>query len=76
MARRRSTASLPSYRKVPTHERIATTHREIVAAAVHAFLVRGYTATKMSTIAAITGVSLRTLYRYFGSKGELLGATG
>jgi AcrR family transcriptional regulator len=52
-----------------------TTHREIVAAAIHAFRVRGYAATKMTTIAAIAGVSPRTLYRYYGSKSELFAAT-
>jgi AcrR family transcriptional regulator len=52
-----------------------TTHREIVAAAIHAFRLDGYAATKMSTIAAIAGVSPRTLYRYFGSKSDLFAAT-
>lgn len=52
-----------------------TTHREIVAAAIHTFRVQGYAATKMSAIAAIAGVSPRTLYRYFGSKSELFAAT-
>jgi AcrR family transcriptional regulator len=75
MARRRSSASLPSYRAVPTQERIETTRRDIIAAAVHAFRLRGYAATKMSTVAAIAGVSPRTLYRYFGSKSELFAAT-
>jgi AcrR family transcriptional regulator len=75
MTRRRSTASLPSYRAVPTRERTESTHREIVAAAVHAFRVRGYAATTMSTVAALAGVSPRTLYRYFGSKSELFAAT-
>src|SRR5262245_16423726 len=75
MSRRRSAASLPSYRAVPTRERTEATHRDIVAAAVHAFRVRGYAATTMSTVAAIAGVSPRTLYRYFGSKSELFAAT-
>jgi AcrR family transcriptional regulator len=56
-------------------ERHEATYREIVAAAVHAFRVRGYTATTMSTVAAIAGVSPRTLYRYFGSKSGLFAAT-
>ncbi|MEE6174918.1 TetR/AcrR family transcriptional regulator [Mycobacterium sp. 050134] len=47
---------------------------DIVAAAVHAFRVRGYTATTMSTVAAIARVSPRTLYRHFGSKSDLFGA--
>jgi AcrR family transcriptional regulator len=75
MPRRPSTASLPSYRAVPTRERTEATHREIIAAAVHAFRVRGYAATTMSTVAALAGVSPRTLYRYFGSKSELFAAT-
>jgi AcrR family transcriptional regulator len=75
MSRRRPAASLPSYRAVPTRERTEATHRDIIAAAVHAFRVRGYAATTMSTVAAIAGVSPRTLYRYFGSKSELFAAT-
>ncbi|MDT5048729.1 MAG: TetR/AcrR family transcriptional regulator, regulator of mycofactocin system, partial [Mycobacterium sp.] len=62
-------------RAVPTRERTEATHREIIAAAVHAFRVRGYAATTMSTVAALAGVSPRTLYRYFGSKSELFAAT-
>ena len=75
MSRRRSATSLPSYQAVSTAERHEATHREIVAAAVHAFRVRGYAATTMSTVAAIAGVSPRTLYRYFGAKSELFAAT-
>jgi len=75
MSRRRSATSLPSYQAVSTAERHEATHREIVAAAVHAFRVRGYAATTMSTVAAIAGVSPRTLYRYFGGKSELFAAT-
>ncbi|MGV0050516.1 TetR/AcrR family transcriptional regulator [Mycobacterium colombiense] len=75
VTRRRSAASLPSYRPVPTRDRIEATRRKITAAAVHAFRVRGYSATTMSTVAAIAGVSPRTLYRYFGSKSELFMAT-
>jgi AcrR family transcriptional regulator len=44
-------------------------------AAVHAFRLQGYAATQISTVAAIAGVSPRTLYRYFGSKSELFAAT-
>jgi AcrR family transcriptional regulator len=50
-------------------------HRDIITAAVHAFRLRGYAATTMSTVAALAGVSPRTLYRYFGSKSELFAAT-
>lgn len=75
VSRRRSTPSLPSYEAVPAHERAERTRRTITAAAVHAFRVRGYAATTMSTVAAIAKVSPRTLYRYFGSKSELFAAT-
>lgn len=75
VSRRRSAGSLPSYESVPTRERIETTRRTITTAAVHAFRVRGYTATTMPTVAAIAKVSPRTLYRYFGSKSELFAAT-
>jgi AcrR family transcriptional regulator len=75
MSRRRSAASLPRYHAVPTRERTEATRRAIVAAAVHAFRVRGYAATTMSTVAAVAEVSPRTLYRYFGSKSELFAAT-
>jgi AcrR family transcriptional regulator len=75
MDRRRSAASLPSYQAVPTRERTEATHRDIIAAAVHAFRLKGYADTTMSTVAAIAGVSPRTLYRYFGSKSDLFAAT-
>ena len=75
VAHRRSSASLPRYQAVPLHERIEVTRRTIIAAAVHAFRVRGYPTTTMSTVAAIARVSPRTLYRYFGSKSELFAAT-
>lgn len=65
---------MPSYKAVPRQERVEATRHEIVAAAVHAFRVRGYTATTMSTVAAIARVSPRTLYRYFGSKSDLFAA--
>ncbi|WP_197509169.1 TetR/AcrR family transcriptional regulator [Mycobacterium sp. E3247] len=65
---------MPSYKAVPRQERVEATRHEIVAAAVHAFRVRGYTATTMSTVAAIAKVSPRTLYRYFGSKSDLFAA--
>ncbi|WP_203803035.1 TetR/AcrR family transcriptional regulator [Mycobacterium heckeshornense] len=68
-------ASLPRYHAVPTQQRTELTRRAITAAAVHAFRVRGYAATTMSTVAAIAKVSPRTLYRYFGSKSELFAAT-
>jgi len=73
--RRRPAASLPRYQPVPAEERTQATRGNIIAAAIHAFRVRGYSATTMSTVAALAKVSPRTLYRYFGSKSELFAAT-
>ena len=75
MAQRRSPRTFPSYKPVSTRQRMETTRRQIVAAAIHVFRVRGYAASNMTTIAATAGVSPRTLYRYFGSKSQLLAAT-
>jgi len=44
----------------------------IVAAAAHAFLDTGYVGTGVDTIARAAGVSTRTLYRLFATKGDLL----
>lgn len=75
MRSRLSSAALPAYRAIPTDERMAATRRVIIESAVHAFRLGGYSATKIETVAALAGVSPRTLYRYFGSKSELFAAT-
>ena len=75
MPRRRDRAGLPAYRATPTDERMAATRSAIIDASIHAFRVNGYSATKIESVAALAGISPRTLYRYFGSKSELFAAT-
>lgn len=45
---------------------------EIVATAIRLFTTQGYEQTTTSQIAREAGVSQRTLYRYFGTKEDLL----
>lgn len=66
---------LPTYRPVPADKRAEQTRRAIVGAAIKAFQLRGYSATTIGSVAALAGVSPRTLYRHYGSKGALLVAT-
>jgi AcrR family transcriptional regulator len=54
---------------------MAATRSAIIDASIHAFRVNGYSATKIESVAALAGISPRTLYRYFGSKSELFAAT-
>jgi len=48
------------------------TRIEIAKAALHLFARDGYDAVGLDAVAAESGVSLRTLYRYFPAKDELL----
>jgi AcrR family transcriptional regulator len=66
---------LPTYRPIPIDERAEKTRQAIVSAATDAFRLHGYAATTMGAVAALAGVSPRTLYRHYGSKGELFAAT-
>jgi AcrR family transcriptional regulator len=66
---------LPSYRAESREQRQEETRRAIIESAVHAFRVQGYSATTMSTVAALARVSPRTLYRHYGSKDALFAAT-
>lgn len=66
---------LPKYRPIPVDEKAERTRHAIVGAATNAFRVHGYAATTMGAVAALGGVSPRTLYRHYGSKGELFAAT-
>jgi AcrR family transcriptional regulator len=52
--------------------RKAQTRLEIAQAALELFLRDGYDAVRAETIAAEAGVSLRTFYRYFQAKDEVL----
>src|SRR5262245_12450270 len=56
-------------------------HREILAAALDAFLNKGYDRATMDDIAAVAGVSKQTVYKHFVDKESLfaeivLGTTG
>jgi AcrR family transcriptional regulator len=53
-------------------ERARQTRLEVVAVAKDLFVQHGYTATKMSDVAAAAGVSVELLYSAFGSKPALL----
>jgi AcrR family transcriptional regulator len=46
----------------------------IVGAAMEAFLERGYAEASVNQIAAVAGVSIKTLYRHFDSKDDLFSA--
>ena len=52
-------------------ERLAT-RRRVVAAARDLFIVKGYTATSMTDIAAAAGMALQSVYKAGTSKAELL----
>ncbi|KZE97707.1 HTH-type transcriptional repressor [Geobacillus stearothermophilus] len=54
-------------------EHIAAVHKQTIAqAAERLFLERGFDGTSISDICAASGYSRRTLYRYFGTKEEIL----
>jgi AcrR family transcriptional regulator len=55
-----------------TERRKAQTRREIAEQALSLFMQHGYDAVSVDAIADAAGVSLRTLYRYFASKDELV----
>jgi AcrR family transcriptional regulator len=70
-----SSTVLPHYCPVSADQRAEQTRRAIVDAATKAFQVHGYSATTMGAVAALAGISPRTLYRHYGSKSALLVAT-
>jgi AcrR family transcriptional regulator len=70
-----SSAELPRYQPRSTEQRAEQTRRAIVAAALEAFRIHGYEATTMGAIATLAGVSPRSLYRHYGSKGQLFAET-
>ncbi|KWW37260.1 AcrR family transcriptional regulator [Cupriavidus metallidurans] len=51
--------------------RKAARPQELVAAALHLFVERGYAATRLEDVAAAAGVSKGTVYLYFANKEEL-----
>ncbi|MFE3987271.1 TetR/AcrR family transcriptional regulator [Nocardia tengchongensis] len=57
----------PPQRELPARRR-----REIIEAAYEVFTAHGYEATAISQVAARAGIGQGTVYRYFGSKREIL----
>lgn len=66
---------LPTYHPISAERRAEQTRQAIVDAATTAFQFHGYSGTTMEAVAALAGVSPRTLYRHYGSKSALLVAT-
>ena len=61
---------------MPNSTRLTDRKRSaILAAAAEQFRVHGYDTASMDYIAALAGVSKRTVYNHFGSKEELFGET-
>ena len=58
----------------PKAEVMARSRARLVKAAREAFLSSGYGESSVNRIAREAGVSIKTLYRHFGSKDELFGA--
>lgn len=52
--------------------RRAATRREVAMVAAHLFAENGYTATTVDDIAAAAGMGLRTFYRYFAGKEDVV----
>ncbi|MEC3957863.1 TetR/AcrR family transcriptional regulator [Nocardia sp. CDC153] len=57
----------PPQRELPARRR-----RQIIEAAFEVFTAQGYEATAISEVAARAGIGQGTVYRYFGSKREIL----
>ncbi|MFE3193027.1 TetR/AcrR family transcriptional regulator [Nocardia sp. NPDC059240] len=55
-----------------TEARRAATRRTVALAAARLFVESGYTATTVEDIAAAAGMGLRTFYRYFAGKEDVL----
>jgi AcrR family transcriptional regulator len=70
-----ASAVLPHYQALSADQRAEQTRRAILDAATRAFQLNSYSRTTMASVAALAGVSPRTLYRHYGSKGALLVAT-
>lgn len=52
--------------------RRAATRREVAMVAAHLFIEKGYAATTVEEIAAAAGMGLRTFYRYFAGKEDVV----
>ncbi|MDX1511699.1 MAG: TetR family transcriptional regulator [Nitriliruptorales bacterium] len=58
--------------KTLRERRVEQTRADIVTTAMSLFLEQGYDDTSMEEVAVATGVSRRTLYRYFASKDDIV----
>jgi AcrR family transcriptional regulator len=58
----------------PRQRRKQARPQELLDAALHLFVERGFASTRMEEVAALAGVSKGTLYLYYPSKEELLKA--
>jgi AcrR family transcriptional regulator len=58
----------------PKWERRKSSPKELLAAALHLFVERGFAATRLDDVAKAAGVSKGTLYLYFSSKEDLFKA--
>lgn len=59
-------------RKTLSTRRAEQTRKEIFQAGIDLFVDRGFEATSMADVAAAAGVSRRTVYRYFATKGDIV----
>jgi AcrR family transcriptional regulator len=65
-----ATSGIPTSLRERTRQLVA---REILQTALRLFVKQGYDETPIAQIALEAGVSQRTLFRYFGTKEDLLG---
>ncbi|MGW4244934.1 TetR/AcrR family transcriptional regulator, partial [Nocardia sp. NPDC004722] len=56
----------------PQSELPSRRRQQIIEAAFEVFTAQGYEATAISQVAARAGIGQGTVYRYFGSKREIL----
>jgi AcrR family transcriptional regulator len=59
-------------RNALTQRRVEETRTEIFQAAIDLFIAQGFDGTSMEDVASAAGVSRRTLYRYFGTKDDIV----
>ncbi|MGS2808884.1 TetR family transcriptional regulator [Nocardia sp. MW-W600-9] len=72
MTRQRNRAATSPGRPALSEIRRAATRREVAMVAAHLFAENGYAATTVEDIAASAGMGLRTFYRYFAGKEDVV----
>ncbi|WP_328412279.1 TetR family transcriptional regulator [Nocardia sp. NBC_00403] len=72
MTSKRNRAAPAPGRPALSATRRAATRREVAMVAAHLFIENGYTATTVDEIAAAAGMGLRTFYRYFAGKEDVV----